>query len=263
MKYMLLIYRAEDCWTDDERAECMYESMSICNELAEQGKLLAISPLCSVTTASCVRVRNGQRQVTDGPFVETTQQLGGYYIVDVDSLDEAVDIASQLPPATKGTVEVRPLLPVPDPLPFPDLPAEDPIAISGSKKYILLMYAEEGVWPPEEHALALAESVEICHDLHRQGQFVAAAPLQPPATAICVRVKNSKRITVDGPFLETKEQLGGYFLIDVANIDEAISIASRIPGARRGTAEIRPLFPLSQRSHLEKEGTDSVDSEPA
>ena len=226
MKYMLLIYGAEDCWAD---------------EPAEQGEQLAISRLHSVTTATCVRVRGGRRQVTDGPYAEMPQQLGGYCVVDVDHLDEAVNIASELPAAKKGAVEVRPLLPVPDPLP---MPAADSIGTSGSKRYILLMYAEEGVWPPEEHAVALAESVEICHDLQRNGEFVTAAPLQPPASAICVRVRNGKRVTVDGPFPETKEQLGGYFLIDVANLDEAISIASRIPGTRRGTAEIRPLYPL-------------------
>lgn len=78
MKYMLLIYGAEDCWTEDERTECMLESMNICDELDVQGKWIASSPLHSVTTATCVRVRNGKRQVTDGPFAETTEQLGGY-----------------------------------------------------------------------------------------------------------------------------------------------------------------------------------------
>lgn len=109
-------------------------------------------------------------------------------------------------------------------------------------KYILLMYAEEGVWPPEEHQVALRESVEICHQLHAKGQYLGASPLEPPATATCVRVRDGKRLVTDGPYAETKEQLGGYFLIDVANLDEAIAIAARIPGARRGVAEIRPLM---------------------
>lgn len=112
-------------------------------------------------------------------------------------------------------------------------------------KYILLMYAEEGAWPPEEHRVALAESIDICHELHAKGQYRGASPLQPPATATCVRVRDGKRIVSDGPYAETKEQLGGYFLIDVENLDEAIAIAARIPGARRGTAEIRPLMEVS------------------
>jgi hypothetical protein len=253
MKYMLLIYGAEDCWTEDERTECMLQSLNICDELDADGKLFAASPLHSVTTATCVRVRNGKRQVTDGPFAETTEQLGGYYIIDVGDRDEAIAIASQLPPAKKGTVEIRPLLPLPDSLSLPEGVASNqpPGDADNPKDYILLLYAEEGAWPPEEHAPALAESVEVCHQLHANGQFVSAAPLQPPATATCMRIRNGSRVVVDGPFPETKEQLGGYFLIRVANLDEAIAIAARIPGSWRGTAEIRPLFSLPQRSQNE------------
>lgn len=109
MKYMLLIYSKESDYTPEERAECMEESTAICHDLEEQGKFIAASPLHSVTTATSLRVRNGKRLITDGPFAETTEQLGGYYIVDVADLDEAIAIASRLPPAKKGTVEIRPI----------------------------------------------------------------------------------------------------------------------------------------------------------
>lgn len=109
MKYMLLIYGAETDWTEDERKACMIESMGICAELEKQGKFVAASPLHSVTTATSVRVCDGKRQITDGPFAETTEQLGGYYIINVKDLDEAIEIATRLPPAKKGTVEIRPL----------------------------------------------------------------------------------------------------------------------------------------------------------
>ncbi|TWT95586.1 YciI family protein [Neorhodopirellula pilleata] len=118
MKYMLLIYAAESCWTEDERKACMIESMRICDELEKQGKWVASSPLHSVTTATSVRVRDDKKQIMDGPFAETTEQLGGYYIIDVDNLDEAIEIAARLPPAKKGTVEIRPLFPLPE-LPEP------------------------------------------------------------------------------------------------------------------------------------------------
>jgi len=108
-------------------------------------------------------------------------------------------------------------------------------------KFIVLIYSEPGVWPPDEHAVALAESIQLCHELNRNGQYRGAAPLHPPETAVSVRVRNGQRSVVDGPFAETKEQLGGFFLIDVANMEEAIEVAVRIPGARRGTAEIRPV----------------------
>ncbi len=114
MKYMLLIYGAENCWTEEERKECMIESMGICDELEAEGKWIASSPLHSVTTATSVRLREGKRQITDGPFAETTEQLGGYYIIDVENLDEAIVIDSRLPPAKKGTVEIRPLFPLPE-----------------------------------------------------------------------------------------------------------------------------------------------------
>lgn len=262
MKYMLLIYGAEDCWTDDERKECMLESMGICDELDSQEKWIASSPLHSVTSATCVRVRNGQRQVTDGPFAETTEQLGGYYIIDVIDRNEAIEIAGQLPPAKKGTVEIRPLLTLPDSLSLPegDVIHQPKTDAEKPRDYILLMYAEEGAWPPEEHSPALAESVEVCHQLHANGQFISAAPLQPPTTATCVRIRNGNRAVVDGPFTETKEQLGGYFLIRVANLDEAIVIAARIPGSRRGTAEIRPLFPLPELSEKGSAAKSTVDS---
>ncbi|MCB1124281.1 MAG: YciI family protein [Verrucomicrobiae bacterium] len=114
MKYMLLIYGAEDVWTDEERNACMLESMQISEELAAQGKCLGSSPLHSVELATSLRIRDGARQITDGPFAETTEQLGGFYLLDVDNLDEAIAIASRLPPAKKGTVEIRPLMPLPE-----------------------------------------------------------------------------------------------------------------------------------------------------
>ncbi|MBB3206759.1 hypothetical protein FHS27_002571 [Rhodopirellula rubra] len=114
MKYMLLIYGNEDCWTEDERKECMLESMKISNELQQEGKLISSDPLYSITTATSVRVREGNRQITDGPFAETSEQLGGYYLIDVENLDEAIAIASRLPPAKLGTVEIRPVFPKPE-----------------------------------------------------------------------------------------------------------------------------------------------------
>ncbi|MGB7324596.1 MAG: YciI family protein [Rubripirellula sp.] len=124
MNYMLLIYGAEDGWTEDERKDCMLKSMSICDELEKEGKWIASSPLRSVTTATSVRVRDKKRQITDGPFAETTEQLGGYYIIDVDDLDEAIAIAERLPPAKKGTVEIRPIETLPEPHQTPNVKTE-------------------------------------------------------------------------------------------------------------------------------------------
>ncbi len=113
MQYMLLIYSDENCWTEEEYNHCIAESMAICDELTAQGKLISASPLHPVSTATSVRIRDGKRQITDGPFAETTEQFGGYYLLDVENLDEAIAIAIRLPPASKGTVEIRPLQTLP------------------------------------------------------------------------------------------------------------------------------------------------------
>ena len=109
MKYMLLIYGAEDAWTETERQECFGESAALCRALADDGKFLAASPLHSVTTATSVRVRDGKRLVTDGPFAETREQLGGYFLVEAANLDEATAIAARVPSAAFGSIEVRPV----------------------------------------------------------------------------------------------------------------------------------------------------------
>lgn len=87
----------------------MRKSMAICADLEKEGKLLAASPLMSVSTSKTVRVRDGKSLVTTGPFAETTEQLGGYYILDVANEEEALAIAGRIPPASVGSVEVRPL----------------------------------------------------------------------------------------------------------------------------------------------------------
>ena len=108
-------------------------------------------------------------------------------------------------------------------------------------KYMLLIYADEKAWTDAEREHCYQESTQLAHQLEAKGQYLAANPLQPVATATSVRVRNGKRLVTDGPFAETREQLGGYFLIDAKDLDEAIAIAARIPGAGKGTVEIRPV----------------------
>lgn len=109
-------------------------------------------------------------------------------------------------------------------------------------KYIILMHAAPDAWTSEEHRACVQESVTLCHELHAKGQYLHASPLQPPSVTTCVRTRDGKPTVSDGPFAEAKEVLGGYFLIDVPTLDDAVAFAARLPGARRGTAEIRPLL---------------------
>ena len=112
-------------------------------------------------------------------------------------------------------------------------------------KYMLLIYMAEDAMNEGERDACYKESTQLAHDLSAQGRFLAANPLHPVATATSLRVREGKSILTDGPFAETREYLGGYFLIDAKNLDEAIDIAARIPGARKGTVEIRPVVEIS------------------
>jgi hypothetical protein len=112
-------------------------------------------------------------------------------------------------------------------------------------KYMLLIYTAENSYADGERQQCYEESTELCHELSSRGQFLAASPLQPVAAATSVRIRNGKPLITDGPFAETREQLGGYFLVEAKDLNEAISIASRIPGARKGTVEVRPVMELA------------------
>jgi hypothetical protein len=110
MKYMLLVYLDEQAMTDEERAHCYVESAQLTQTLHAKGQYVSASPLHSVATATSVQVRDGRRLVTDGPFAETREQLGGYYVIEADDLDEAIAIAEKVPPAKYGTIEIRPVM---------------------------------------------------------------------------------------------------------------------------------------------------------
>jgi len=110
MKYMLLIYMEENAMTQDEREHCYAESAGVARELAEKGQFLATAPLQPVSTATSVKVREGKRLVTDGPFAETREHLGGFFMIEAKDLDEAIGIAGRLPGARVGTVEIRPVI---------------------------------------------------------------------------------------------------------------------------------------------------------
>ena len=112
-------------------------------------------------------------------------------------------------------------------------------------RYMLLIYGDEQAWSDAEREECYGESAALAREIDASGQYLAAAPLQPVATATSVRVRDRKRLVTDGPFAETREQLGGYFLIEAKDLDEAIDIAARIPGARLGTVEIRPVMEVA------------------
>ena len=111
-------------------------------------------------------------------------------------------------------------------------------------KYMLLIYLEEQSLSEGEREACYVKSAQLARDLHAGGKYLDASPLHPTSTATSVRVREDKRLVTDGPFAETREQLGGYYLIDANDLDEAIAIAERIPAACFGTVEIRPVMEI-------------------
>jgi hypothetical protein len=111
-------------------------------------------------------------------------------------------------------------------------------------KYLLLVHHDEEEFlkrSEAERSGLLSESVQLANDLDRDGKYLGAAPLHRTAETICVKVRNGKRVVTDGPFAETREQIGGYFLVDAKDLNDAIDIAAQIPGGRIGTVEVRPV----------------------
>jgi hypothetical protein len=112
-------------------------------------------------------------------------------------------------------------------------------------KYAMLIYLDETASSEKQREECYSDSVQLAQDLNRDGKYLSAVPLHPTATATSVRVRGDKRMVTDGPFAETREQLGGFFLVEAKDLDEAIDIAARIPGGRWGTVEIRPVVEVA------------------
>jgi hypothetical protein len=115
-------------------------------------------------------------------------------------------------------------------------------------RYLCLIYENEKAWetfPPAESEAVMNEYFQFTEDIRKNGKYVAGEALQPTVSATTVRVRNGKVSTTDGPFAETKEQLGGFYLIEAADLNDAIQVASRIPSARHGSIEVRPVVDFS------------------
>ncbi|HEV3226487.1 MAG TPA: YciI family protein [Acidimicrobiales bacterium] len=110
MKYMLLIYSDPTAWNPADGDKIMGEYMAFTQEIMDSGEMVAGDPLQGSETATTVRQRDGKRTTTDGPFAETKEVLGGYYIVDVKDLDRAIELAAKIPDSRTGSVEVRPVM---------------------------------------------------------------------------------------------------------------------------------------------------------
>ena len=245
---MLLVYSPEDSWTPEEWRECVETSLGICHELAARGALEDAAPLHPVATATSVRVREGKVEISDGPFAETKEQLGGYYLIDVDNLDEAIAIAERLPPARKGTVEIRPLARMSG---LPAALAPNAITDPSLRRFMMICYDDEQHWAEagdETLQAAREQAVGLTKQLAEEGRFLGASPLHPSATATSVRVRDGRKQITDGPFAETREVLGGYYLLLAKDRSEVLAIAAQHPGVTSGCVEVREVHAVDATS---------------
>ena len=118
-------------------------------------------------------------------------------------------------------------------------------------QYLLLIYENEGAsagLSEAEQGKIFQEYMDYSKGIRKSGNYIGGEALQPVSTATTVRVKNGKTLTTDGPFAETREQLGGFYLVEAKDLDEAIEIAGRIPDVRRGSIEVRPVMEMDMPS---------------
>ena len=205
-------------------------------EATSDGQRLFGDRLRPPEDATCVRVRDGHTLVTHGPFVEITEQIAGFDLLTVDDADTAVQIALTHPVARFGALELRELYP----FVLPDGSIDDVPFIGEPLSYVLLMGSEPGAPDPDaDDGDFPAAWIEKAGDAERGG-----ARLRPAEEAITVRIRDGKQLVTHGPFAELAEQVVGYDLLDVPDLDSAIALAAFHPAARFGVVEIRPRWPM-------------------
>jgi hypothetical protein len=236
MRY-LLIYTADPDLDSEWGDEHNIAFSSWVEEAIRTGVTLQGTRLRPTADATTVKVRDGELIISDGPYAETKEQMVGYDLVECASLDEAVRWAGQHPHSWTGAAEVRAL---------PDSAAAVPLPEPGDGKirYLMLVCTDPAVDPREFDRIEPVDPWVAETDGRGVRQY--GSELEPPGSARTVRVREKHAIVTDGPFAETKEQIAGFDVLDCADLDEAIEVASRHPMARLGLLEVRPFWPFEE-----------------
>jgi hypothetical protein len=238
MQYMYLIYLNEQKWNElppSDRDHYIAQGDRMVGGWKAQGRHHGGAPLHSVTTATTIRAENGQYVVTDGPFAETHEQLGGYLLAEAESPEAAVDLWRHGNGCAPTTIEVRALAPFPQPGAAPT---------PGRRQYMLLCYHNQEQWdaaPEAEKQRLSQDAPRFAAELAASGRWISGAPLVHPARARSIHSRDGQFLVTDGPFAETKEHLAGYILFHADNLDEAIAVGKRFHAVRAGTVEVRPV----------------------
>jgi hypothetical protein len=237
MRYMLIHTADPDVAAEWDENENWASFSSWLEETVRSGVNLQGGRLRPTADATTIKIRDGELIITDGPYAETKEQVAGYDVLECASLDEAVRWASRHPHSWLGSVEVRAL---PDSAPAMPLPEPG----EGTIRYMMLVCTDPAVDPREFENIEPVDPWVA--EMNGRGVRLYGSELEPPGSARTVRVREKHAIVTDGPFAETKEQIAGFDVLECADLDEAIEVASRHPMARLGMLEVRPFWPFEE-----------------
>ena len=205
------------------------EMKKFAGELASQGKLRRGAPLRAESDAARIQLRGAEPIATDGPFAESKEVLGGFWIVDVAGREEAIAIARRCPHARHGIVEVHPLefrMAAPDP--------------GRGTPFLYAFRAQPRIEDADRSKLR--EMLDFTVTLKQEGRFLETAPLAADPPPARMETQGGRLLVTDGPFAEAKEIVGGYAVLRAASRAEAIEIARRYPHAKWGPVELREIL---------------------
>jgi len=250
MKYICLGYIDEEWWNavpENERNALMDECFTYDDVLRKNGHFAGGEALASARDTITLRWRNGKVSTTDGPFTETKEQIGGILVLEARDLNHAIQLMSKHPGVKAGPFEIRPVEDLAALIAESERRRKNAHIDDGeiAMQYLLMCCFDEKRWealPESQRAEIMTAYQALEQDLVKSGHYRAGAKLKQSSSATSVRLKNGKLAFTDGPFAETKEQIGGYHLLECRDLDEAIAIAMRIPTLPAGGAiEVRPV----------------------
>jgi hypothetical protein len=235
MKFMLLMMTnepAEKALAAGEIDKIVAQHMAVSRELRAAGKLVGSNRLRFSDATTTILVRDGQHMVHDGPFAESKEQLGGFYLIEAESKEEAIAWAKKLPLRDVGAIEVRPAR----------TGAQWRGEIRGAHQFVVLFIGNtEKAMSRDQVFRAIDSHYELSLDLAAHGKFVSSRALEPSAAAATLRMQNGQPVVHDGPFAETKEFVAGYFVIACDSQDEAITWAKQLMWGNEA-CEVRPVW---------------------
>lgn len=245
MKFICLGYFQESKWdamSKGEQEAMMEECLAYDEVLRGKGHSWGEGEALQPSrTAKTLRWQGGKVIVTDGPYAETKEQLGGFGVLEARDINEAVEIMLKHPGVRYGPFEIRPVEAMPECLPPSAAPASSK---EGGKRFLCLGYMDEQKWEAmsKSEQDAFMKECMACDDVLRQnGHWGGGEALQSVQTAKTVRWSGGKALVTDGPFAETKEQLGGVVVLLAKDLNHAVELMAKHPGVRLGVRlEIRP-----------------------